>query len=109
MKQILFICILGLLNLNTQAKENTNNKIEINSISEVKNYLMFPNVFNNSYNEQAKVVFTVNELGNVDLVMAKTDNVNLKNAIEKQFLKLKFNNLSNNNTYTISLKFKSCN
>ncbi len=111
MKQAFIICILSLLNLNTQAKENTKNdsKIEINSISEVKNYLMFPNVFNNSYNKQAKVVFTINEKGNVDLVLAETDNKILKKSIEEQFLKLKFNHLSTNNTYTINFKFKSFN
>ena len=111
MKKTIIICILALLSLNTQAKENTNHnsKIEINSINEVKNYLMFPNVFNNNYSEQAKVVFTINDKGNVDLVLAETDNKILKKSIEEQFLKLKFNNLSTNNTYTINFKFKSFN
>jgi len=75
----------------------------------VKNYLMFPNVFNNKYTEEAKVVFTVNNKGNVDLVIADTNNKTLKKSIEEQFLKLKFNNLSTNNTYTINFKFKSFN
>jgi hypothetical protein len=112
MKKALIICLLGLLNLKTQAKENTNHNsiIEINSINEVKNYFMFPNVFNtNNYSEQAKVVFTINENGNVDLVLAETDNKILKKSIEEQFLKLKFNHLSTNNTYTINFKFKSFN
>ncbi len=111
MKKLAIICLLGLLNIKTQAKEKTNNnkKIEINSITEVKNYLLFPNIFNNSYIEEAKVVFTVNNKGNVDLVIADTNNKTLKKSIEEQFLKLKFNNLSSNNTYNINFKFKSFN
>lgn len=111
MKKTIIICFLALLSINTQAKENTNHnyKIEINSINEVKNYLMFPNIFKNKYTEEAKVVFTVDNKGNVDLVIADTDNKALKKSIEEQFLKLKFNNLSNNNTYTINFKFKSFN
>lgn len=109
MKKSAIICLLGLLTFNTHAKDKNNNKIEINSVNEVKNYLMFPNIFNNNYTEEAKVVFTVNDRGNVDLVIANTNNKVLKKSIEEQFLKLKFNNLSSNNTYNINFKFKSFN
>lgn len=109
MKKIAIICLLGLLNFNIHAKDKNNNKIEINTVNEVKNYLMFPNIFNNNYTEEATVVFTINDQGNVDLVIANTNNKVLKKSIEEQFLKLKFKNLSSNNTYNINFKFKSFN
>ena len=53
------------------------------------------------------MVFTVNETGNVNLVVVNTTNENLKKSIETQFVKLKLNNLKANNAYSVVFNFKT--
>jgi hypothetical protein len=55
----------------------------------------------------ANVVFTVNEIGNVNLVVVNTTNEKLKKSIETQFTKLKLSNLKANNAYSVVFNFKT--
>ena len=61
------------------------------------------------FNEEEKVnvVFTVNEIGEVNLVVANTTNESLKKSIETQFMKLKLNKLKANNAYSVVFNFKT--
>lgn len=56
--------------------------------------------------QKVNVVFTVNEKGKVNLVVANTDNEALRKAIEEQFLKLTLTKLVPDNAYSIQLNFK---
>jgi hypothetical protein len=56
--------------------------------------------------QKVEVVFTTNEQGNVNLAIAKTENVDLKKAIESNFLKLHLNNVKANNAYSVVISIK---
>lgn len=57
--------------------------------------------------EKVNVVFTVNEAGHVNLVIANTKSQALKTAIEEQFRKLDLKQLKANNAYSIQFNFKT--
>ncbi len=59
------------------------------------------------HEEKVNVVFTVNEAGQVNLVIANTENPSLKKDIEEQFLKLSLKQLKANNAYSIQFNFKT--
>ncbi|MDX2173806.1 MAG: hypothetical protein SFY56_11855 [Bacteroidota bacterium] len=56
--------------------------------------------------EKVEVVFTTNEQGNVNLAIVKTQNQNLKKAIETNFLKLHLSNVKANNVYSVVINVK---
>jgi hypothetical protein len=58
------------------------------------------------YAEKVRVMFTVNENGNVTNVAAVTANKELKAAIENQFLTLSFGGLKANAANSVVLNFK---
>lgn len=97
-----------LLSLNISAKDYQNTTIEVNSISDIKKHIVFPNfIQKTNHTDEVKIVFTINESGNIDLVIANTSNEILKKSIEQQFLKLKFPLLKTNITYGIQFNFKT--
>ncbi len=110
-KKSLIILSAGLLiAFKTQAKEigNPNTTIGVNVLKEIKNQITFPNfIQETNHTEEVKVVFTVNEIGKVNLVIANTTNIFLKQSIEKQFMKLTLNQLKANHTYGIQFNFKT--
>lgn|GEM_PF-1354034 len=74
----------------------------------IKECIKFPNL--NMYNiSEAKVnvVFTVDEAGRVNLVIANTENQGLRKSIEEQFLTLSLKQLKANNAYSIQFNFKT--
>lgn len=100
----LFFCF------NSNAKENGTPKlIEVSDANKtIKEHIKFPNLLMNfNQEEKVNVVFTVNETGQVNLVIANTLNENLKKSIESQFMKLKINNLKANNAYSVVFNFKT--
>lgn len=106
-----FILAAGLLfSFNSQAKDNETPKaILMAGVSKtIKEHVKFPNLML-SFNQEEKVnvVFTVNEAGQVNLVIANTTNEILKKAIETQFVKLTLPNLKANNAYSIQFNFKT--
>lgn len=56
--------------------------------------------------EKVEVVFTTNEQGNVNLAIVKTNNQNLKKAIETNFLKLHLSSVKANNAYSVVINVK---
>lgn len=108
-KSIVYISIGILFSSHANAKVDGNPSITISDASKtIKEHIKFPNLlmdFNKE--EKVNVVFTVNETGNVNLVVVNTTNENLKKSIETQFVKLKLNNLKANNAYSVVFNFKT--
>ena len=74
----------------------------------IKESIKFPNL--NTYNvseARVNVVFTVDEAGRVNLVVANTENQGLRKFIEEQFLTLSLKQLKANNAYSIQFNFKT--
>jgi hypothetical protein len=110
-KKTIAVLVIGLITgFSSQAKTFENpNKIVIADASKViKEHVKFPNlIMNFNQNEKINVVFTVNEQGQVNLVIANTQNLILKQAIENQFAKLTLSQLKPNNAYSIMFNFKT--
>jgi hypothetical protein len=108
-KTIIIITAGLFLSMNINAKDNENPKsVLISDASKtIKEHIKFPD-FLMHFNEEEKVnvVFTVNEKGEVNLVLANTSNESLKKSIESQFVKLKLDKLKPNNAYSVVLNFK---
>lgn len=110
-KKSLSILAAGLL-ISFNAKAGDNEKPKAIIITEagkiIKEHVKFPNLMLN-FNEEEKVnvVFTVNETGQINLVIANTNNEILKKAIETQFMKLTLSHLKANNAYSIQFNFKT--
>jgi hypothetical protein len=112
-KSIVLLAVGVLFSFNVNAKEDVTPKtlthIDVTDANKViKEHIKFPNLlmdFNKE--EKVNVVFTVNETGNVNLVVVNTTNQNLKKSIETQFSKLKLSNLKANNAYSVVFNFKT--
>jgi len=74
----------------------------------IKEHMKFPNhTLYNVSEAKVNVVFTVDEAGQVNLVIANTENQGLKKAIEDEFRKLSLKQLKANNAYSIQFNFKT--
>ena len=58
-------------------------------------------------NQKVEILFTTNTNGDVNFVLAKTDDVDLKNKIEKQFSQLHLTKLKTDVVHSIILNFKT--
>lgn len=110
-KKSITIIVTGLLlSFSVSANENENPKTLIitDASKTIKEHIKFPNLLMSfNHEEKVNVLFTVNELGQVNLVIANTVNEMLKKSIETQFMKLKMNNLKANNAYSVVVNFKT--
>lgn len=88
---------------------NTGNDIATETEKTIKEHVKFPKLILplQQQFQKVEVVFTTTENGNVDFVLAKTDNKEVKAEIEKQFSKLNLNKLKANVAYSIVLNFKT--
>jgi hypothetical protein len=101
-------CLLFNGNNIMASNEATPTKKIVNTSTLIKEHLFFPSLKINAGNEQkVNVVFTVDELGQINLVIANSKNELLKQSIEAQFKKLTLKNLEPNNAYSIILNFKT--
>lgn len=100
-KSIAFLAVGILFSLNTSAKvEGTPKTVVVDDSNKtIKEQI--------NKEEKVNVVFTVNETGNINLVVANTTNDKLKKSIETQFAKLKLSNLKANNAYSVVFNFKT--
>jgi hypothetical protein len=74
----------------------------------IREHLKFPNfTIYRAAEEKVNVVFTVNESGHVNLVVANTSNQVLRKSIEDQFSTLTLKQLKANNAYSIQFNFKT--
>ncbi len=107
------IALTGLLiGFTSLAKANEAPKtkaIEVDVVVKtIKEHVKFPNfTINEQQSDKVNVVFTVNDAGQVNLVIANTSNLILKKSIEDQFLKLSLKQLKANNAYSIQFNFKT--
>ncbi|MES2568396.1 MAG: hypothetical protein V4565_16090 [Bacteroidota bacterium] len=109
-KTMLLLTAGFFLSFSLKAKENETPKTVMISEANktIKDHVKFPNVvmhFNQE--EKVNVVFTVNDYGQVNLVIANTQNEILKKSIESQFMKLKLNQLKADNAYSVVFNFKT--
>jgi hypothetical protein len=79
----------------------------------IRSYFKFPQVLLPTYetkqlhSNKIEVLFTTDKTGQVNFVMAKTLNKELKQEIEKQFSQLQLNKLKQNVVHTVTLNFKT--
>ena len=110
-KKTIAILAVGLLfsfNRNAKKKDGPITISVSDANKTIKEHITFPNLLMNfNHEEKVNVVFTVNEAGRVNLVIANTLNDGLKKSIESQFMKLKINNLKPNNAYSVVFNFKT--
>lgn len=109
-KSIAILAVGFLFSFNVNANDNENPKTVIiaDANKTIKDHIKFPNLLMNfNQVEKVNVLFTVNEIGEVNLVIANTTNETLKKSIESQFMKLKLNNLKANNAYSVVFNFKT--
>jgi len=108
-KSVAFFTVGFLFSFNVNAKvDGTPKNVTISDANKViKEHIKFPDLLNFVKEEKVNVVFTVNETGNVNLVVVNTTNENLKKSIETQFIKLKLSNLKANNAYSVVFNFKT--
>lgn len=111
MKKSITLLALGFLfSLNLGAHENEIPKTIVISETNkaIKEQIKFPSLLVHlNQEEKINVVFTVDEIGKVNLVIANTQNDSLKKLIESQFMKLKLENLKANNAYSVIFNFKT--
>ncbi len=90
-------------------KATNGNEVAIETEKTIKEHVKFPKLILPVKHQEQKVevVFTTSENGNVDFVLAKTDNKEVKAEIEKQFSKLNLNKLKANVAYSVVLNFKT--
>ena len=108
-KSMALLAVGILFSFNISAKNDGTPKTVIiaDANKTIKEHITFPDFLNFAKEEKVNVVFTVNETGNVNLVVVNTSNENLKKSIESQFVKLKLNNLKANNAYSVIFNFKT--
>lgn len=99
--------ILFAINANAKDNENPKSALITDASKNIKEHIKFPDLLMHfNQEEKVNVVFTVNETGEVNLVVANTTNESLKKSIEAQFMKLKMDKLKANNAYSVVLNFK---
>lgn len=73
----------------------------------IKQHISFPNIILPiSKTEKVAVVFTTDEKGKVNFVLAKTENEQLKKQIEKQFSEMTLTKIKSNVAYSIVFNIK---
>lgn len=101
----------GLLMISLTVKPNSKtglNPEAIETEKTIKDYFKFPQIVIPANEAQkVEVLFTTDQNGHVDFVLAKTIDANLKAEIEKQFLKLNLTKLKNNVVHSVTLNIKT--
>jgi len=97
-----FFGALAVLSLNIKASTSP----DINSQKEfIQHSVKFPESCD-AKNQKVEVLFTTNETGKVNFVLAKTDDKNLKQNLEKQFYNMRFTGMKQNVVNSVVLSFK---
>lgn len=94
------------MSINTFALNNKHTTPE----KEIQKHLAFPNVLmplSKTESTKVEVLFTVQEDGQVNFVLAKTNNEQLKKGIEKNFAKLVLKTIKPNVCYGVTLNLKT--
>ncbi len=103
--QITFAALLMLLSTTALSAKTETGASTLPAVN-IRERIQLPESLKKSgFNEKVKVVFTVNEQGNVNHAIAATTNPELKKNIEKQFLALTLNGLKANVANSIVISF----
>ncbi|MBA3682666.1 MAG: hypothetical protein H0W73_16115 [Bacteroidetes bacterium] len=101
----------GLLLISLTVKPNTKAGISPEAIETektIKDYFKFPQIIIPvNASQKVEVLFTTDNNGKVDFVLAKTNDQNLKAEIEKQFLKLNLDKIKSNVVHSVTLNIKT--
>ena len=104
------VLIAGLLITSLNAKPNTifGGIDAVETEKTIKDYFKFPQIVI-PVNESRKieVLFTTDQNGQVNFVLAKTSDQNLKTEIEKQFSKLSLTKLKKEVVHSVTLNIKT--
>jgi hypothetical protein len=105
------VLALSLVITSFTAKPNTNLGLSPDAIETektIKDYFKFPQIVTPvNESQKVEVLFTTNLLGQVDFVLAKTLDQNLKTEIEKQFIKLNLTKLKSDVVHSVTLNIKT--
>ncbi len=108
LKKAFSFLVAGVICSFSAIANDTNSNFDFTETSkEIKNNIKFASSYTTHSSEKVNVVFTVDESGKVNCVIANTDNKQLKQTIEKQFEHLILKQLKANNAYSIQFNFKT--
>ncbi len=96
------LTLIALVMFTSAMASNNKNGLSIGKQIQKQFYLKTPI----SEAEEVEVLFSTDECGYVNRVSAKTNNIELKNAIESNFLKMKITKSVANTTYKTTVKIK---
>lgn len=90
-------------------KANGGKESAIETEKTIKEHVTFPKLILpvKQQNQKVEVIFTTGNDGKVNFVLAKTDNLEIKSEVEKQFSQLTLNKLNANVAYSVVLNIKS--
>jgi hypothetical protein len=89
------------------------NSVTVETEKTIRNYFKFPQVLiphhelKTSRANKVEVLFTTDKAGNVNFVLAKTNDLKLKQEIEKQFLTLHLEKVKQDVVHSVVLNFKT--
>ncbi len=98
------LLVMGLFFSALIAKPNTTDLTLIETEKTIKESVKFTN---KNYNQKVEILFTTDKKGDVNFVLAKTENTNLKKEIEKQFFGMHLSKLKQDVVHSIILNFKT--
>jgi hypothetical protein len=99
--------VLGFIFLSSAAVALGGDENIIETQRTIRQHISFPNIILPiSKTEKVEVVFTTDEKGKVNFVLAKTENEDLKKQIEKQFSEMTLTKIKSNVAYSIVFNIK---
>ena len=108
--KVIKVAAIAALTLGSFLVKATNgNEVALETEKTIKEHVKFPKLILpvQQQSQKVEVIFTTAENGNVNFVLAKTTNKEVKVEIEKQFSKLNLNKLKANVAYSVVLNFKT--
>ncbi len=102
------LLVMGLTLSSLTAKPNTgtNETVMIETEKIIKESVKFPAICLTS-NQKVEILFTTDQKGDVNFVLAKTENTILKKEIEKQFTGMHLSKLKQDVVHSVVLNFKT--
>lgn len=112
-KTVLFTCLLFSALITMSANLPGSKPGSPETEKTIKNYFKFPQILlphaevNATVSKKVEVLFTTDQFGRVNFVMAKTEDGQLKGEVEKQFYKLRLPKLPSEVVHSVVLNFKT--
>jgi len=106
-------CSLNQMQANTSIDPNEGATTNTETEKVIRHYFKFPQVLmpvkenKTQVNNKVEVLFSTDIKGNVNFVLAKTNNAELKKEIEKQFMALNLKQLKSDVVHKVVLNFRT--